>query len=116
MYGSNAERLVEGMAADPILAERLAPRHAVTRAGVEHAVREEMAMTLVDFLERRSRLLLWDLDNGLGVAEGAARTMGAMLGWDAARVREEVASYRAHVENVKSFQSEEPEAAQAAHA
>ena len=115
VYGSNAERIVEGMSADPVLAERLGSGPPVTRAEVEYAMREEMAMTLVDFLERRSRLLLWDPDNGLAVAEGAARTMGAVLGWDAARVREEVASYRAHVESVKSFQSE-PETPQAAHA
>jgi glycerol-3-phosphate dehydrogenase len=113
VYGSNAERLVEGMSADPVLAERLAPGRPVTRGEVEYALREEMAMTLVDFLERRSRLLLWDPDNGLAVAEGAARTMAATLGWDAARTRDEVASYRAHVDNVKSFQNDELEAARA---
>jgi glycerol-3-phosphate dehydrogenase len=104
------------MSADPVLAERVGGNQPVTRAEVEYAVREEMALTLVDFLERRSRLLLWDPDNGLAAAQGVARTMGAMLGWDAGRMRDEVATYRAHVESVKSFQGEEPEAARAAHA
>ncbi len=109
LYGSNAERLVEGMGADPLLAERLAPGLPVTRAEVQYAVREEMALTLDDFLERRSRLLLWDPENGLAVAEPAAQTMGEMLGWDAARIAQEVAEYRAHVAHVLRFPSDEPE-------
>jgi glycerol-3-phosphate dehydrogenase len=110
LYGSNAERMVEAMSADPRLAERLSPNLAVTQAEVQYAVREEMAMTLEDFLERRSRLLLWDPDNGVTVAESAARAMGAILGWDAQRVETEVSSYRAHVDSVKSFLGDEPEA------
>jgi glycerol-3-phosphate dehydrogenase len=110
LYGSNAERLVEAMSADPRLAERLSPSLPVTQAEVQYAVREEMAMTLEDFLERRSRLLLWDPDNGVAVAESAARAMGAILGWDAQRVESEVSSYRVHTDNVKSFLAEEPEA------
>ena len=93
------------------------PRLPVTRAEVEYAVREEMALTLEDFMERRSRLLLWEPDNGLSVAEGVARTMAAALGWDAARVHDEVSRYRALVERLKSFDGDSPEAeaAQAAH-
>jgi glycerol-3-phosphate dehydrogenase len=117
LYGSNAERLVDGIAADPVLAERFSPRLAVTRAEVEYALREEMALTLEDFMERRSRLLLWEPDNGLAVADGVARVMAAALGWDAARVRDEVARYRTLVERLKSFDGDTPDAetAQAAH-
>jgi len=117
LYGSNAERMVEAMGADPVLAERFAPGPPVTRGEVQYAVREEMALTLEDFLERRGRLMLWDPGNGLAVAEGVARVMGNALGWSAERVRREVAEYRDHVESVKSFQGAEPEAeaAQAAH-
>jgi glycerol-3-phosphate dehydrogenase len=117
VYGSNAERMIEGMSADPALACRVAPSLPVTRAEVEHAVREEMAMALTDFLERRSRLFLWDPDNGLAIADGAARIMGRMLDWDGARIEREVNRYREHVETVKSFHGEpEPTAVQAANA
>jgi glycerol-3-phosphate dehydrogenase len=117
LYGSNAERLVDGVAADPVLAERLAPQLAVTRAEVEYAVREEMALTLEDFMERRSRLLLWEPDNGLCVADGVARAMAASLGWDAARIRDEVARYRALAERLKRFDGDAAtaETAHAAH-
>ena len=118
LYGSNAERLVETMSADPVLGARYAPGVAVTRAEVEYAVREEMAMTLEDILERRSRLMLWDPDNGLAVAEGVARTMAAMLSWTPARVAQEVERFASHVLEVKSFQQTAPlgpEPVQAAH-
>ena len=77
VYGSGAEHMVESMSADPALAERYAPGIPVTRAEVEHAVREEMAMTLEDFLARRSRMLLWDPENGVcrrrrGAHDGSA--------------------------------------------
>jgi len=80
-------------------------------------VREEMALTLEDFMERRSRLLLWEPDNGLCVADGVARAMAASLGWDAARIRDEVARYRALVERLKRFNGEAAtaETAHAAH-
>ena len=106
VYGSNAERLVEGIAADPILGTRCAPGLAVTRAEVEYAVREEMAMSLEDFLERRSRLLLWDPENGVTAAESASRWMANLLGWSARRAEDEVAEYQAHVRYLKGFQTD----------
>jgi len=106
VYGSNGERMVEAMAGDPALAARCASDVAVTRSEVAHAVREEMAMTLEDFLERRARAFLWDPHNGLTAAPEVARVMGDLLGWDAARVDSELASYRHHVREVKTFSPE----------
>ncbi len=107
VYGSNAERMVEGMATDPQLALRCAPESAVTQSEVAYAVREEMVMTLVDFLERRSRLFLWDRANGLGVASQVAHLMAPMLGWDTTRVDRQIREYGEHVAAVKHFVSPE---------
>ena len=117
LYGSNAERMVDGIAADPVLAERFSTELAITRAEIEYTVREEMALTLEDFMERRSRVLLWEPDNGLAVAHAVARAMAVPLGWDETRVRDEVERYRALTERLKHFDSEpaETEAAHAAH-
>ncbi len=104
LYGSHAERMVDAIGADPQLGERLDPNRAVTRAEVEYAVREEMVLTLEDFLERRGRLLLWDTELGVTVAEGAARILATQLNWDAAHTREEVARYLALVERLKRFE------------
>jgi glycerol-3-phosphate dehydrogenase len=66
---------------------------------------------LEDFLERRSRLFLFDPFNGLTLAPEVARLMGEHLGWDARRIDDELASYQHHVREVKSFASEPTAAA-----
>jgi glycerol-3-phosphate dehydrogenase len=103
VYGSNGERMVETMVGDPQLARRCTPGLALTRCEVAYAVREEMAMTLEDFLERRARLFLWDQHNGLTAASEVARWMGKLLGWDARRIDDEIAAYERHVREVKGF-------------
>jgi glycerol-3-phosphate dehydrogenase len=114
LCGSRAEPLVARLATTPALAERFDPAVPVTRGEIEHAVREEMALTLPDVLERRARLLLWAPDMGRGVAAGVAAFMGELLGWDAARQRGEVASYGALADRLLTFESG-GEASQAAH-
>jgi glycerol-3-phosphate dehydrogenase len=42
LYGSHAERMVDGIGADPALGERFDAGLPLTRAEVEYAVREEM--------------------------------------------------------------------------
>jgi glycerol-3-phosphate dehydrogenase len=103
LCGSDSEHLVEGMAADPTLARRCAPDSPVSHGEVQYAVREEMALTLEDYLERRARLFLWDVHNGLNVAHEVAQIMGEMLDWDRKRIDAEVAAYRRHVDDVKAF-------------
>jgi len=116
LYGSTGERLVEAMVGDPSLAQRCAPESPVTRGEVAHAVREEMALTLEDILERRARVFLWDIHNGLTIAEPVAHLMGERLGWDAARCAAEVATYRDHVRDVKTFSAPTGTDPQVAHA
>jgi glycerol-3-phosphate dehydrogenase len=106
LYGSESERIVEAMAADPVLRERCAPPVALTRGEVEYAARSEMVMTLEDLLERRTRLLLFDLDNGLSSAPQAARTLAAVLGWSDQQVADAVLRYTAHVAESKAFRTE----------
>jgi glycerol-3-phosphate dehydrogenase len=106
LYGSHAERMVEAMGADPALAERYAAELPLTRAELEYAVREEMAVTLEDFLERRSRVLLWEPDNGLSAAAPVAHSMAELLGWDRQRTAHEIDHYRDLVRHLKAFQVE----------
>ena len=60
---------------------------------VKQAVEEEMACTLADFLDRRAGLLLFSEDQGLSVAEDAARLMGDLLGWSEAERAGQVERY-----------------------
>jgi hypothetical protein len=59
-------------------------------------------------------VLLWEPDNGLAAADGAAHVIGAALGWAPTRVREEIARYRALVAQLKTFEHDAPTPAQAA--
>ena len=89
-HGSDAAALVER-------AER--ERSGLLSAGilaveVDHAVESEMAIRLVDVLERRLRLLLFHPGRGLDVAEEVADRMAKRLGWTSARRDHEVEDYR----------------------
>ena len=53
-----------------------------------------MALTLVDFMDRRAALLLFSPNFGLAGAEAAADIMSEALGWDADRRAQELAEYR----------------------
>ena len=56
-----------------------------------------MALGLIDFMDRRSALLLFSPDFGLAAASEACSIMGDVLGWDAERRAAELAAYLEHV-------------------
>jgi glycerol-3-phosphate dehydrogenase len=64
------------------------------RGEVKLAVEREMALTLADFMDRRSALLLFSPGFGLAGVETAADVMAELLGWDDARRTHELAAYR----------------------
>jgi len=61
------------------------------------AVREEMARTVADVLERRTRARLLARDASAEVADDVAELLAPELGWSRARAEAESASYRASV-------------------
>jgi glycerol-3-phosphate dehydrogenase len=93
-YGSETEAVLAGVAADPRLAAPVAPGAALLAAEVHYAIEHEMALGVEDVLDRRTRLLLFARDQGLGAVEGVAAIMSVRLGWDTERTRAEVAAYR----------------------
>jgi glycerol-3-phosphate dehydrogenase len=91
---------------DKELMEPLAPGCPVLRAEVVHAVEEEMALTLEDFMARRTGLLHFDANCGMGVAEEVSRLMSRLLGWDRGRRKAEIEGYREAVADMFHFRSE----------
>jgi glycerol-3-phosphate dehydrogenase len=75
----------------------------VLRAEVEHAIDAEMALTLEDVLERRTRALLFDPEQGLGGVEEVAAIMARRLDWDAARTTTEIGHYRRLATSLRTF-------------
>jgi glycerol-3-phosphate dehydrogenase len=99
-HGSHWPVLKAMLAEDASLARPLGTLgHYLVEAA--YAVRHEAAVTLADFLARRTRLYLVDANQALDFAEEAARAMARELpGIDReAWVQRELASYRAMVAN-----------------
>jgi glycerol-3-phosphate dehydrogenase len=99
LYGTEA-RSIAARAASHAPSETLPP---LLRAEVEHAIDREMALTLEDLLERRTRLLLFDPAQGLPYVDAVATLAASRLGWDAERTAAEIAQYRALAGRLRSF-------------
>lgn len=94
LYGRQLDTLLRWGAEDPRWLEPLGPGVPAVRGEARLAVEHEMALTLADFMDRRSALLLFSPDFGLAGLEEAASILGRMLAWDEERRAHEVASYR----------------------
>jgi glycerol-3-phosphate dehydrogenase len=92
-YGSQAEAVLAPAARAPDL---LAPAGAdtdVRRAELRYATEHEMALTVEDVLDRRTRALLFAPDQGRGMLTEVAACMSERLGWSPERRRAEIDGY-----------------------
>lgn len=105
-YGTSYRVVLSLIEADASLErpiEGLSPETPLWRAEVAYFVRFEMAVTLADVMQRRTRLDLLDAQQGLGACDEIAALMSGMLqefeGWtEEARqrwVEREITAYRA---------------------
>jgi glycerol-3-phosphate dehydrogenase len=96
-YGSEAADVLELIRADPRLREPLVPGLPYLKAEARFAVRHEMARTLSDVLDRRTRARLLARDAAAAAAVDVAALVGPDLGWSAEQAATEVAAYRASI-------------------
>ncbi len=96
-YGSWWEQVWEIAAADPQLAEPIEPGLPYVGAEVVNAVRNEMAMRLVDVLARRTHVVLFAKDQGRAAARRVVSIMASELGWSHAEIQAELAAFDAEV-------------------
>ena len=104
-YGSEHTKILAYGLRDKRLLEPLTSGSAVLRAEALYAAEEEMAVTLEDFLARRTDLMLFDPSGrqGLRVAPLVARLMGSVLGWGWRARREQLRRYREAVAATIAF-------------
>lgn len=95
LYGKGMKTLLEYGQEDSAWLQPLAPGTRALRGEVRLAVEQEMAMSLIDFMDRRSALLLFSDDQGRAAAPEAARIMADLLGWSEARRAAELEAYLA---------------------
>jgi glycerol-3-phosphate dehydrogenase len=92
VHGSDAGE-VFATAGDAAAWEPLAVDVPLSPAEVRYAVRHEMACTLTDVLERRTRLALFATERAGTIAPAVADIVGAELGWNAERRDAELAAF-----------------------
>lgn len=105
VYGTDHVRVLSHAAREPELLQPLAPGCPVLAAEVVHATRQEMAVTLEDFLRRRSDLMLFAKDGSKAVAPRVAQLMGQALGWSREETRRQLADYRTAVARMMAFRA-----------
>jgi glycerol-3-phosphate dehydrogenase len=88
-YGSEYEYLLNYVAEQAALGERVDKSLPVIQAEVVHAVRQEMAHTLGDVINRRTELGATGLP-AVSVLRDCSELMGRELGWDEARQSHEI--------------------------
>ena len=103
-YGGQVDDLLEIIAAKRSLAVPLEGAEDYLAAEVVYAVTHEGALHLDDVLTRRTRISIETFDRGTTAAPHAARLMADVLGWDAARVAQEVDHYLRRVEAERQSQ------------
>ncbi|MFP5487856.1 MAG: FAD-dependent oxidoreductase, partial [Acidimicrobiia bacterium] len=94
-HGTDAAVVEALVAADPSLGEPLVPGLSYLRAEAVHAVRSEMAITLVDVLARRTRAHLEDRAACRAAAADVAALLAPELGWSTTDQDAQVAAYLA---------------------
>ena len=101
-YGTEADELLAMIAVDPTLGDPLVPGQPHMRAEAVFAVQHEMATTLVDVLERRTRVHHFDRAAAEAAAHDVAALLADHLGWDADEIQRQVSAYQALCERERT--------------
>lgn len=97
-YGTDANAIMDMIAEDTALGDRLIGDLPYLRAEVLYACRHEMAMTPYDILARRTSITLEDRDRGMGVVEEVAALMAQELHWTPELQRTMIEAYRTPIQ------------------
>ena len=103
-YGGLVDDLLALVAERPDLARPLSGADDYLTAEIVYAVTHEGARHLDDVLTRRTRISIETFDRGVAAAPLAARLMADELGWDEARLDEEIDHYLRRVEAERQSQ------------
>ena len=102
-YGRNHMQILALGLQNPKLLKPLGPNCRAIRAQVIYGVEDEMALTLEDFMGRRTDLLHFNGEEKL--EKVVAKLMAKPLGWSRARRRAEIKRYRKRVKEMFHFRS-----------
>lgn len=109
-YGTLTDELLDLIRDRPELNNPLPGADDYLEAEVVYAATHEAAVHLDDVLARRTRISIEAWDRGVSAAPVAARLMGEVLGWDAARTEQEVSHYLRRVAAERASQQQPDDA------
>lgn len=101
-YGTRAQKVMALADSTPELADRILPEFPFIKAEIVYAAKEEMAMSIRDFMSRRIRLEIMDWTAARTATPIVAHWMGACLGWTATQQQQETTQY---IELLDTFQA-----------
>lgn len=96
-HGDEAAEVAELAAAEPAGAEPLVPGLPYLRAEARWAVEQEMALSVEDVLDRRTRVSARDAAAGGRAVEDVADILAGLLGWSPEQARASAADYRRRI-------------------
>jgi glycerol-3-phosphate dehydrogenase len=111
-YGTEYVKVLGYALPDRRLLRPLLPGGSVLRVEAIYSAAEEMALTLDDFMARRTDLMLFDHSHGLHAAAEAARLMARVLGWNWRERRRQVQRYHEAVAAMTAFAADVKPAAE----
>jgi glycerol-3-phosphate dehydrogenase len=107
LYGSRYVEVLEYAKKDKGLKERICRTNPDIMAEVVHAVGKESALTLNDFMIRRS-LIAFRKCEGLDCCSKVARKMGQILRWNSREVSSQISAYKNEIAMRHAYEKKEP--------
>jgi len=107
LYGSRYVEVLDYVKKDKRLKERICRTNPDIMAEVVHAVEEESALTLDDFMIRRS-LIAFRKCEGLDCCSKVAKKMGQILHWRARQVSSQIRAYNDEISMRHAYEKQEP--------
>jgi glycerol-3-phosphate dehydrogenase len=104
IYGSRYTSVLELAAGDKRLLDPIVPGRQDILAQLKHAIVEESALSVSDFMVRRSFIGLGP-EQGLDAVGVVAQEMGKLLGWNKTEVEKQIKDYRAEAALGQRFRS-----------
>ncbi len=103
LLGTGAVRVLAMLSEGGSMADRLGPDVPYIEAEVVYSAREEMVISLSDFMVRRSLIYYEDREQGLGCAAKVADILAGELGWDKKEKKRQLEEYRGVVELSRAY-------------
>ena len=105
-YGTRSKEIASLISKDPLLGQKLSPNRPEVMAQVDFAVQSELALSLRDFMIRRTQLFFREENQGLDCCVKVAERMKDILDWTPQRLQQEIQLYQEEVQRSRQWQKE----------